>query len=85
MKNKITLLNYYGTEISINKVPLYNLFELVDESTGKLLCCLTKGSMLEFIEGNITVFDSSNLPFNYKNIEETMLTNTQNIINFINE
>lgn len=69
----------------MNKVPQYSLFELIEESTEKILCCLTKGAMLEFMEGNITIFDSSNLPFNYKHIEETMLCNTKSILEYINE
>lgn len=82
---QIQLINSYGTVIIVNKVPQYSLFELIEESTEKILCCLTKGAMLEFMEGNITIFDSSNLPFNYKQIEEEMLTSTQNILKFINE
>jgi len=84
-KTKIILLNSYGIEMSINKLSRYKLFELIDESTDKILCCLTLGAMLEFMAGNITIFDNLNRPFNYKQIEETMLTNTESILAFINE
>lgn len=85
MQTKITLLNSFGAKMHLCKNVKTSLFELIEESTDRLMCTLTKEATIEFIKGNITVFDSFNLPFNYKMIEEEMLTNTQNILNFINE
>ncbi len=47
-----------------------SLFEIVEESTMRIKCCLTGESAIEFIKGNITIFDSRGPPFNYKILEE---------------
>lgn len=83
--DQINLLNHYGTEMILRRVPLTSLFEIVEESTMKIKCCLTRESAIEFIRGNITIFDSRGLPFNYKTLEEEMLCNTQSILDYINE
>lgn len=81
----VNLLNNYGTEMILRRVPETTLFEIVLKSTMRVKCRLTRECAIEFINGNITIFDDRNLPFNYKTIEEEMVCDTQSILDYINE